>query len=148
MRLLTRAFVDYVIEQVKRGPDISGPRNSSLPWWGRWDLNPRPLALFIVRVASAPGSPSNCWTLVSSGRGFSPLDQARRIGMSYCDTRPHLIAWPSCRHFLAVLITFPMSLKKYDGFHGPEAASAGPRFWRSKPEAKSQLRLLIFWFAQ
>ena len=24
MRLLTRAFVDYVIEQVKRGPDISG----------------------------------------------------------------------------------------------------------------------------
>jgi len=22
------------------------------------------------------------WTLVSSGRGFSPLDQARRIGMS------------------------------------------------------------------
>ncbi len=41
MRLLTRAFVDYVIEQVKRGPDIPGPRNSALPWWGRWDLNPR-----------------------------------------------------------------------------------------------------------
>jgi len=37
MRLLTRAFVDYVIEQVKRGPDIPGPRNSALPWWGRWD---------------------------------------------------------------------------------------------------------------
>jgi len=39
MRLLTRAFVGYVIERVKRGPDISGPRNSSLPWWGRWDLD-------------------------------------------------------------------------------------------------------------
>ncbi len=38
MRLLTRAFVDYVIEQVKRGPDVSGPRNSLLPWWGRWDI--------------------------------------------------------------------------------------------------------------
>ncbi len=44
MRLLTRAFVDYVIEQVKQGPNIPGPRNSALPWWGRWDLNPRPLA--------------------------------------------------------------------------------------------------------
>ncbi len=39
MRLLTRAVVDYVIEQVKRSPDVSGPRNSSLPWWGRWDLD-------------------------------------------------------------------------------------------------------------
>jgi len=28
-------------------------------WWGRWDLNPRPLALrlFVLRDASAPGSP-------------------------------------------------------------------------------------------
>ncbi len=33
-RLLTRAFVDYVIEQVKQGPDNSRPRNSSLPSGG------------------------------------------------------------------------------------------------------------------
>ncbi len=41
IRLLTRAFTDYVIEQVKQSPDIPGPQNSSLPWWGRRDLNPR-----------------------------------------------------------------------------------------------------------
>jgi len=58
MRLLTRAFVDYVIEQVKQGPNIPGQRNSALPWWGRWDLNPRPLAPIFLGVTSAPGSPS------------------------------------------------------------------------------------------
>src|SRR2546422_10988338 len=44
MRLFTKAFVGYVIEQVKQGPDFSGPRNSVLSLWGRWALNPRPLA--------------------------------------------------------------------------------------------------------
>ena len=41
IRLLTRAFTAYVIEQVKQSPDIPRPQNSSLPWWGRRDLNPR-----------------------------------------------------------------------------------------------------------
>src|SRR2546425_1536031 len=81
MRLLTRAFVDYVIEQVKRGPDISGPRNSALPWWGRWDLNPRPLAP-ISRSHQRPRFTVQDWTLVSSGRGQNPLDQARRRPLS------------------------------------------------------------------
>ncbi len=34
IRLLTRSFTAYVIEQVKQSPDIPTPQNSSLPWWG------------------------------------------------------------------------------------------------------------------
>ncbi len=71
MRLLTKAFVDYVIEQVRKGPDISGPKNSALSWWGRWDLNPRPLAP-ISRGHQRPRFTVQDWTLVSSGRGQSP----------------------------------------------------------------------------
>src|SRR2546428_6027282 len=32
---------DCVIEQRRRKPDFSSPQDSSPPWWGRWDSNPR-----------------------------------------------------------------------------------------------------------
>ncbi len=50
-------------------------------WWGRWDLNPRPLAP-ISRSHQRPRFTVQDWTLVSSGRGQNPLDQARRRPLS------------------------------------------------------------------